>query len=800
VRNGIFSVIALTLFALVPAAHSQLPPALLQPNLRLVPPRPNAPPVGVWNFNADTEESDGKVRKLHGHAEIEGNTLLFRADEIEFNDDTGDLHATGSVYYHNFVKNEQIWADHIDYNTKEEIGKFYSGDTQKVHGETTPRIDSRPGILTTNNPFYFEADWAERIGDKYIVHNGYITNCKVPSPWWTLRGPKFDVIPGERALAYRSVFRVRGVPLFFTPFFYKSLEREPRKSGFLLPSIGNSSSRGFMLGVGYFWAINRSYDVTYRATEYTSRGTAHNVDFRGKPRPGTDYDAIIYGVQDRGQQNGSGPALSYGGASVYAAGKSDLGNGWNLRGQINYITSFAFRQNWSESFNDAIGSEVQSAGFLNKNWSDYTFNLVATRLENYQSAEVLVTDPVTQATHLETNAVLIRKLPEAQLDQREHRVWKNVPVWFSFDSAAGLLYREEPIFQNGVLIDRYQTGQFMNRLNVAPHIMSAFHWKDFHLIPRFGVEETYYSETQTLDPTITAQLNSPVYRPLGTNLVRSSRDFSVDLIFPSLARVYSKKTIFGDKLKHVVEPRVTYRYVAGIGDDFIRFVRFDETDILANTNELELSLTNRLYAKRGDTVTEVFSWQLWQTRYFDPTFGGALVAGQSNVFLTSETLTPYAFLVGPRSSSPVVSVMRTTLVNRFSVDWRADYDHLRGSLVDSTVSLDYRLRKYFVSVGHNLVHTDPILTTPADQFHFRAGFGDPNHRGWNAGVDAVYDRRQGLFAYATTQVTYNTDCCGLSVQWRRFAFGTRNENQFRVAFAISNIGTFGTLRKQDRMF
>src|SRR5690348_16244384 len=156
VRNGIFSVIALTLFALVPVAHSQHPPALLQSNLRFVPPRPNAPPVGVWNFNADTEESDGKVRKLHGHAEIEGNTLLFRADEIEFNDDTGDLHATGSVYYHNFVKNEQIWADHIDYNTKEEIGKFYSGDTQKVHGETTPRIDSRPGILTTNNPFYFE--------------------------------------------------------------------------------------------------------------------------------------------------------------------------------------------------------------------------------------------------------------------------------------------------------------------------------------------------------------------------------------------------------------------------------------------------------------------------------------------------------------------------------------------------------------------------------------------------------------------------------------------------------------------
>src|SRR5215469_3941508 len=69
-RSCIFLVIALTFFALLPAAYSQLPPALLQTNLRLVPSRPNAPPPGTWDVRADQEESDGKVRKLHGHAEI----------------------------------------------------------------------------------------------------------------------------------------------------------------------------------------------------------------------------------------------------------------------------------------------------------------------------------------------------------------------------------------------------------------------------------------------------------------------------------------------------------------------------------------------------------------------------------------------------------------------------------------------------------------------------------------------------------------------------------------------------------
>ncbi len=91
------------------------------------------------------------------------------------------------------------------------------------------------------------------------------------------------------------------MPLFYTPFFYHSLEKEPRKSGFLIPLMGHSSRRGWMVHGGYFWAINRSYDLTYRAQYYTTRGLVHHVDFRGKPRPGTDYDVIMYGVQDQGR-------------------------------------------------------------------------------------------------------------------------------------------------------------------------------------------------------------------------------------------------------------------------------------------------------------------------------------------------------------------------------------------------------------------------------------------------------------------------------------------------------------------
>ena len=713
--------------------------------------------------------------------------MIFQADEIDYNEDTKMLEARGSVYFEQFERNEKIWADHLEYNTEEETGKFYD-----VKGEGKPRIDAKPGVLTSSTPYHFEGQWAERIGERYILHHGFFTDCKLPRPWWRLKGPKFVIVPDGHATAYKSTFLLRKFPLFFSPFFYKSLERLPRKSGFLMPNIGNSSVLGKMVGVGYYWAINRSYDATYRFQDFTSRGYAHHLDFRGKPRAGTDFDFILYGVQDRGLKLDNGTLLKQGGIDITASGKSDLGKGFTARAQINYLSSLTFRQAFTQSFNEAIFSEVHSVGFINKNWSTFTFNTVFARLENFQRPELQVSDPVTGKIHTQADSVIIRKLPELDLSSRDRPILNGkIPVWFSFQSSAGLLFRGQPIFDGNTLIDKYQTSELSNRLNFQPQITTAFHWKDFSLIPSFSIGETFYGQSQTPYQTY--------YHVVTTSLLRSDRNVTVDFIMPSLARVFEKKTWLGDKLKHVIEPRATYRYVTGI-NNFNRLIRFDESDLLSNTNELEVSVTNRLYAKRGDNVQEVFSWELSQKRFFDPTFGGAVVPGQRNVVLSAVEMTPYAFLDGPRSNSPVVSIFRASPKPGLGVEWRADYDTGRQEIVNSGVTADYRWSNYFLSLGHNQVHSNELLTPSANQFRGSLGFGNENRRGWNAAFVAIYDYRQGIMQYAITQVTYNTDCCGFNVQYRRFSFGTRNENQFRLAFVVANIGSFGTMKKQERLF
>src|SRR5262249_7580896 len=153
------------------------------------------------------------------------------------------------------------------------------------------------------------------------------------------------------------------------------LEKEPRQSGLLTPSVGHSSQRGFMVGGGFFWAINRSYDLTYRAQYFSAVGLANSGEFRAAVNDFTRFNISGYGLND----NSSNPAISTGGYSVVAEGKSKLPHGWDARGHIDLLSSLTFRQEFSETLTEAIQSETHSVGYLTKHFSNYGINFVGER-------------------------------------------------------------------------------------------------------------------------------------------------------------------------------------------------------------------------------------------------------------------------------------------------------------------------------------------------------------------------------------------------------------------------------------
>src|SRR6185369_2150897 len=125
------------------------------------------------------------------------------------------------------------------------------------------------------------------------------------------------------------------------------------------------------------------------------------------------------------------------------------------------------------------------------------------------------------------------------------------------------------------------------------------------------------------------------------------------------------------KFRHVIEPYLIYRRIAGI-DNFNSIIRFDYVDAIADTNEIEYGISNRFYTRRstesvGKNVAHVpgeknsLATQPYEALtitvrgkyFFDPYFGGALIPGRRNQFYPIDTLSGFAYGAVPRKFSPV---------------------------------------------------------------------------------------------------------------------------------------------------
>jgi LPS-assembly protein len=205
----------------------------------------------------------------------------------------------------------------------------------------------------------------------------------------------------------------------------------------------------------------------------------------------------------------------------------------------------------------------------------------------------------------------------------------------------------------------------------------------------------------------------------------------------------------------------------------------------------------------------VLTWEVAQKYYFDPTFGRALGLGERNVFASTADFTGVAFLTDMRRFSPIISRLRIETSPRTNTEWDLDYDLKTGRINASTALVNYRYGPFTFGGGdaflrvNDLTQGNATLQGQRDfhQFRIMFGYGQPQKRGFSGASSFGIDQNQGFLQYSTAQATYNWDCCGVSLEYRRFALGlVRNENQFRFAFSLANVGAFGNLKRRERLY
>jgi len=727
-------------------------------------PTPKTSPGSIAQITASgPQRREGDLYIADKDVDLEYLGMHLRADHAEYNSSTSEALVRGHVVFD--YENQHLEGDEAELNVASGKGVF-----RNVRGSIHLERRPNPLVLVTENPLYFEAKEVDRLSqDVYVVHHAWVTICDPNRPTWQFYAPEGTLTVEESVALVNANFRLFRVPLFWSPYTTTPASSNLRQSGLLLPIVGNSNTKGFVVGDAFYWAPKTWMDATLGFEYFSKRGPGQRASLRARPSENTSIKYSYFGVEDRGLPGPDNTVQKQGGYEQQLEIQSLWNHGWRFVTDLNQLSSLTFRLAFAGTYGEAINSEIRSSVFLTNNFGAYSFNVATLNDRSF-----LELSP--------PNSVLLRNSPEVSFGSVEHAHWPALPVYLSFSAFAGAVHRDD------AFID---TAAFVPRMEFAPKVTIPLHFGNWlGLSTSATFRTTYYGDSFDAAGNVSVQ-----------SISRNTGEFALELRPPTLER-YFDRPLTRHRYKHTVEPFVTYRYVTGV-NDFADFIRFDSNATLTDTNEVEYGITQHLYVKSGDTQpVDFLSWRLVQKHYFDPTFGGALVTGQRNVFQALDSLTPFAFASTPRNWSPIVSDLKLTPGGRYDAESLIEYDPQLDKV--TTIGTLVKVKPYsqfFATVADFRLQGDPIVQPPSHQIRGIIGYGDLVRKGFNLSAGVSYDILTDTLLNQFVQVSYNGGCCGLSVEYGRFNLATvRSENQFRVALILANIGTFGNLRRQEKIF
>ena len=780
----------------------------LDPNQQVQrrPPRQNgvqATPTDQLTVESAKQSVSGpenaRVFLYEGNVDVRIGTYRLQADKVTVYEAENRVVAEGSVVFDQ-ADQARITGSRGDWNYRTKTGYFVNSTGYTNQTQDGTRI-------------YFTADRVEKISlDTIVATNVQVTACDEDVPKWSFHASKARIKTGDRVYVYSPKMKLKNIPVFFLPYASVSIKPRDRASGFLTPTFGGSGAKGARLSTAYYQTLGRSADFTFRSDIYTSRGLGFGGDFRSRANSRSYLEFGFYAVKDRifgPEADDAHP--DQGGSSLYVDGVHYFKNGFVAVADVNITSNLAFRQVFSDNIQQAISPEETSQVFVNKNHNEYSFNFLAR----------------TQVTSLENARIRIRQLPSVSIDRRPRllKFLKDLPIYFSFTGSADGVSRKETVedqvqFVNDVGGNPILSPSIVQRLDFYPRFELPLHFAGWSITTSASGRATYYSNS--IDPTTRDVLSR--------NITRAYGEFEFDVRPPAFAKDFNRGGRFF--VRHLIEPYIIYRKVSGI-NNFDRIIRFDYSDAVADTNEIEFGITNRFFTRRStENVSDVparttddenrplLSTQPYEALtitlrgkyFFDPFFGGALITNQRNQFYPINTLSGFVYGGVPRRFSPINVDARYRPRRHLFLDFRTDLDTHGGGM--RSLSTTFGLNKSIVEIFQSFYYTRAIELAPS-----LARFADPN--GFEAGTvrgsqwsPSVFlgNRERGLFGgssfffdfqkrpgrgnnsliSSTVTLGYGWDCCALATQFSSFNVGLRKENRLVFAFRLNGIGSFGT--------
>jgi LPS-assembly protein len=362
IRDPLLTFVALGLLAALPANAQDLAGCVAE---------------NQWSWTAD-RIGDNHWRRT-GAIEIECDDMRFYADDqLDIYTDTGQVVASGNVVFTS--PGSRIAAERAEFNTRTKTGTFFNAT-----GTATLKEEVDRSMFGGQEPdAFFYGETVEKIGPKkYRITHGGFTTCVQPTPRWEVVSTSATVTLDEYAILTNSLLKVKGVPLFYLPWFYYPIQEDDRATGFLLPTYGASTIQGQTLRNAFFWAIGRSQDATIYHDWYSQTGQSYGGEYRYVAGIGSEGSLVTNFLDEHEATIGSTVQPARRSYQLQGNMTQALPGRLRARANVDYFSDITVQQLYHQDVTRATNRRRIIGGNITGNWGAHTLSGTYDRNETF---------------------------------------------------------------------------------------------------------------------------------------------------------------------------------------------------------------------------------------------------------------------------------------------------------------------------------------------------------------------------------------------------------------------------------
>ena len=549
-------------------------------------------PVSYSAKDSITFDYTNSRAHLFGGSQVNYQNLQLTADDISLSLDSSLVHASGRPDSTGAIQGKPLFKqgedeyepDRISYNFKTHKAFISNVYTQEGEGF----MQSREGKRDSSGVMY--------------VQNGKYTTCDAEHPHFYVSLTRAKMHPGKNVIFGPAYLVVEDVPLpLAIPYGFFPFSSS-YKSGFIMPTYGDETTRGFYLrDGGYYFAINDKVDLKVLGEFYTkgSWGLSAQTNYKKRYRFGGNF-YFSYQNTKEGEKNMPDYSVSKSFKLTWSHRQDAKANPTqSFSASVNFATSSYERNNLTSMYNPE--SYTQSTRTSSVSYSK-TFSKVGLTLsgtfnlsQNMRNSSISVTLPTLSISQSRFNPFKRKKAAGKE------RWYEKIAMSYTGTLANSINTKEDKLFHSSLVKD------WRNGMRHQVPISASFSVLNYiNVTPSFTFTDRMYTHKvmQGWDTDRQAVQRDTVYGFY--NVYNYNMSISANT---KLYGMYRPMPWFGGKkiaaIRHVFTPTVSFSYAPDFSQS--RFGFYDsyvKTDANGNVSTVRYSpFSGMMYGTVGQGMT-----------------------------------------------------------------------------------------------------------------------------------------------------------------------------------------------------